>query len=458
MKCDELKPTCQRCKNADMKCDGYRPVITRIFEGSKDVAIPRETRLTKSADGFQRFLSSISLAGLYHLRLFPDATSEQQQAFCYFQQNTAPTLAAFTDNTEKFWLFHMPRFAVDDVAVFYCAVALAARHNVSQWRVKDSSSQPADSLRGIKLSSDSYSQAVRQLTVHQSHAIPERRNERLHVMLTCCALFIGYEAIQDPTATTDVCLTHIMAGFRILQQAEISTAAHPTGEDAALIYNLNRSMFGKLSVVLPLFTIPEKLMTPIRRTTSHRVIFPTSFHSTHEARASFVAICRCYWQLVATALGTEKGNKGRLSHTATTIESIIPAVETTKARMTRWWELFTTYNRSLWDSSNREANTDLERTKCRGYLTQFLILSNALRAATDPATTEACGTILACIDSSDVNKIVSTFRVTATFPMNTLKDQGATPNIMSGDEWLWPSLEFVSWGSDGCIVNATMTT
>lgn len=199
-------------------------------------------------------------------------------------------------------------------------------------------------------------------------------------------------------------------------------------------------------------------MLPKHHTTKHQIIFPTSFHSTQEARASFNAICRCYWQSMASIARIGSSTQFGSSGSTAAVDTVNPAVSKTKARMIRWWELFTAYNRSLQDSPVSDAETNLERRKCQGYLTQFLIMSNALRAVTDPAAIQACGTVLACIDATETNKIAFTFRVTAAFPMNGLKEQTASPNIMSGDEWLWPSLQLVSMSRDEYIVNTTVAT
>ena len=95
VKCDETKPSCQRCTTTGRTCDGYA------------VAPPRKT------DPEYAFLTLPTMASadsLYELR-----------AFSHFRNHSAPILASFFDS--QFWMRLVLQMSMADEAVRHAVIA-----------------------------------------------------------------------------------------------------------------------------------------------------------------------------------------------------------------------------------------------------------------------------------------------------------------------------------------------
>ncbi|KAK5376135.1 hypothetical protein LTR20_000547 [Exophiala xenobiotica] len=104
VKCDEGKPSCQRCLSGpSRKCDGYVTATESIPEND-------------------------SQGGLLLVRLpeYPDISDDELRAFQFFHEHTLTQLPGF--HSCEFWDVIVRQIAREDVAVRHALVALAALH------------------------------------------------------------------------------------------------------------------------------------------------------------------------------------------------------------------------------------------------------------------------------------------------------------------------------------------
>ncbi|RGP63529.1 hypothetical protein FSPOR_8582 [Fusarium sporotrichioides] len=117
VRCDEGKPTCNRCNSTGWTCDGYTsPSPSSSTASSSSSASPSPMPLhTKSPSP----VADLKL-------ILPRQNPEEVRSYNYFIQVTAPSLsgAFYTD----FWLVEVPRVCLSDAAIWHAVVSLGAAH------------------------------------------------------------------------------------------------------------------------------------------------------------------------------------------------------------------------------------------------------------------------------------------------------------------------------------------
>ncbi|KAL5371957.1 hypothetical protein DPSP01_013872 [Paraphaeosphaeria sporulosa] len=189
IKCDEAKPSCQRCTSTGRKCDGYKSALA-------NPSLPVVYQPP-------RFLLNPSL-GL-------DMNSiEEQEAFHFFKYQTAFELSGFFDSA--FWQFEVLQASHTIPAIRHAIIAIAALH-----RKFISGRMPVvpDDLtdKQITFAIEQSNRAIRELTKTST----ERTISDMMDVMTACVMFYCLCCFQGHQATA---LEHLHSGLKILHQLD----------------------------------------------------------------------------------------------------------------------------------------------------------------------------------------------------------------------------------------------
>ncbi|GIJ97936.1 hypothetical protein Aspvir_000042 [Aspergillus viridinutans] len=192
VKCDEEKPTCQRCRSTGRKCDGYASPLSSTARQSTDLRIIQYTSQVSQPMKMSMFPSFHQpLAGCDYSAL----------EFFHFQ-----TVSCFGPKAGDFLL----RAAYHDATVRVAATALGSLHRAF---VRDGGG-PAVPQSGLtRYALQRYSSAIH-LALNQ---IPVTEGQSTDSILIMCVLFFCFESLQGHFRNA---VQHGIAGLRILRQRE----------------------------------------------------------------------------------------------------------------------------------------------------------------------------------------------------------------------------------------------
>jgi hypothetical protein len=288
VKCDETKPGCIRCQNLGRECGGYTP------EAPDDASM----NITPVA------IHPRPMSGLpYSPSVAIPGDQQERRYFQRFCDKTAAEICGSFDPT--FWTEKVLQLCHQDApAIRYATIALGALAK----SLEVSSFPTRLSLSGFpqidhhhldehhRYALRQYSRAIASL-----RAILSDGRRHLRTSLTCCVLFMSFEALQG---SYDGSLTHLRGGSRLLadwrmarrgQASRLSQDSLSEIQDG-LVDDLGR-MFARLDVQ-GLFVPP-----PFQITLQWEdVVVCETFDSTAEARESwdflFCGIAQFYRQSV----------------------------------------------------------------------------------------------------------------------------------------------------------------
>jgi len=288
VKCDEKKPTCERCISGKRSCAWYEPPKTWLFEPTSTTA----------------------------LRTDP----QERRAVQFFQERTTPILAAFSKFTERFWHSFIGQMAHAEPAVRHMTIALATR--------QEAAGCPPDDLYGLsRIQSNAFSSALRLLVR------PQPEVSTLAILLSCL-LFVGYEAFQDPMEMTPASVKHLGAGLRILQDQSIMASLPSTSSCAEAVHLYLEPMYLQLEMMLSMLMTP--LATYRRRGANadlEQPKLPSRFQHLLAARITFYRIFR--WHFAFRSHGINEWTRQS------------PAFLTVRSLFLEWHRLVMLYNESL---------------------------------------------------------------------------------------------------------------
>ncbi|EXL39339.1 hypothetical protein FOCG_18056 [Fusarium oxysporum f. sp. radicis-lycopersici 26381] len=182
IKCDEEKPICRRCRDDQVKCDGYLP--------------PKKTNDPRYTNTKAESLSIITID--HHVSDIPI----ERYYFYHFCHWTCKQLSSSPD-TSNFWVHYvLPLSQISD-AVRHAITAVGAAHRFF------TAGSDTRSLQHMEILTKQYNKAVSQLipclSVSSIHNI--------HCTLVCCLLFIAFESILGRYAES---VHHLRAGNHLL--------------------------------------------------------------------------------------------------------------------------------------------------------------------------------------------------------------------------------------------------
>ncbi|WAO88763.1 Zn(2)-C6 fungal-type domain-containing protein [Fusarium falciforme] len=201
VRCDEQKPSCNRCLSTGRKCDGYANNISTELPSPPASANPSssETRLPRRN-------ATIPMTLVLPL---PRRNDQELRSYRFFLDVTASEFAGVFD--ADFWLTDIPRTCHSDPAIWHAVVSLGAAH---QGYLASRGSARAESTSPFAVYQ--YNQAVKHL-VHlpSSRTIPE---ERLRALIAS-VLFTYLCSIQGLHSQSGV---HLAAAKSLLRELQTS--------------------------------------------------------------------------------------------------------------------------------------------------------------------------------------------------------------------------------------------
>ena len=185
MKCDEARPSCQRCVSTGRKCDGY---TERIREPSSTISpIPDSSNA-----------QLINLARSPSMAI--EGSEREARSFNYFCQRTAPQLTGFCG--DDFWDYLILRASHHEPAIRHAVIALGSLDE----RFIEHDGMLAKSR--TELYRDDF--ALREYTVAvQSLVRPlmDQKQQSVDVCLIACILFTCFEVpLFCPIYTSSCCI------------------------------------------------------------------------------------------------------------------------------------------------------------------------------------------------------------------------------------------------------------
>ncbi|KAI2916518.1 transcriptional regulator family: Fungal Specific TF [Aspergillus niger] len=213
IKCDETKPSCQRCTSTGRKCDGYQdPRAKQITRRKSKRAQP---------DGLLQIPSAWSFIG---------GKPMNHEHFHYFVVVTAPTLTGYFNS--GLWSYTLPQISYSYPALWHAITALASLHrdfledvaplaitqDCSTVRVRFALQQHTRSIQSLR---ELMSKPC--LTVHDKMAV-----------LATCIIFICLLSLQGFHSQA---MAHVASAMVLCQQwnREFQTHSHASETIASVI-------------------------------------------------------------------------------------------------------------------------------------------------------------------------------------------------------------------------------
>ncbi|OAG39753.1 hypothetical protein AYO21_06028 [Fonsecaea monophora] len=195
VKCDETRPSCNRCVKAGKSCEGYANDPSS-GQGSEPVKFVVYTPRNPSPVLSEQ----------------PNLDWSERRAFSYYQDRTALELAG--PFQPDFWLATILPLAREHGSVRHALIALSSMHE--HYSGVDHFS-PA---RSVDFALNHYGKAMREL-MRFNHA---QVGQNLDRALVLCALFSAFESLQGQYH--EAC-NHAVSGIRILAEEQRNASASP---------------------------------------------------------------------------------------------------------------------------------------------------------------------------------------------------------------------------------------
>ncbi|KAK5115946.1 hypothetical protein LTR62_000402 [Meristemomyces frigidus] len=185
VKCDELKPSCERCTSTGRKCDGYAgpPAASHQLQESPSTALCLD-------------LCSDSL---------------ERQSFHFFRTRTVPCISGYFQ--DPLWDRLLLQLSQSEMAVRHAVNALGALHEQRQFRFSTGEEEdgvgPAIVPLGSEFVMQQYSKALQGLQLLlRSDKMP------LDVVIACCLVLTHFEAMRESFVPA---IVHVEHAIGILQ-------------------------------------------------------------------------------------------------------------------------------------------------------------------------------------------------------------------------------------------------
>jgi hypothetical protein len=204
IKCDEGKPTCNKCRSTGRVCDGY--AVVRLYNATVGTQKPSQ-RFSLPIHRFQP--SDIS------------GTENDRRFFHTFRVATEAGVSIHITNNASFWKTLVPRVAHYDDAVKHATIALGAAVQFFKIAKEGSRSVVTNRYRSAAYQAhvhrlelfaiQSYNIAIGKLQAQ----IASDKPETAIVVLTCCVVFV---CIENLRFNHRAALLHLKKGAQILDR------------------------------------------------------------------------------------------------------------------------------------------------------------------------------------------------------------------------------------------------
>ncbi|ETN42028.1 uncharacterized protein HMPREF1541_03967 [Cyphellophora europaea CBS 101466] len=282
VKCDETRPSCNKCVQTGRKCDG--PLTERIIINYGHQHVNAPTSVTNQ---------SLTTTNPVHK---PFTNPDEARAFEYFVHRAAPALAGSLDS--YFWMTLLPRLSQSSQAIRKVVLAISTlyEHPLTDAYRSDGIHYSTWQHRAMTWYRESLSLALQPQT-----AIDEK--QQLEFSMLSCLLFASVEIQHANVQTT---LTLLRQGYRLIERyltlQTLTSSRSPVWiEDIVLPFLVRQAvLFTIFGHVLPsgFFAIVDRLVS-----TNQTVI-----HSIADARTAIYSIIFRVFNLVQDATVSNIGD------------------------------------------------------------------------------------------------------------------------------------------------------
>ncbi|KAJ4264424.1 hypothetical protein NW762_005624 [Fusarium torreyae] len=198
VRCDETRPSCQRCVSSGRTCEGYR---------DETVASTSESPPTLAQQSFvtRNIVAPPKL-------LIPRKNLDEIRSYNYFLEVTGPALAGLFD--ADFWCRELPKVCVADPALWHAVVALGAVHEACGYGDREPETKPQ-----YTLCLQQYSAAVSSLGDTSSHRSTDRWRAIIASTIFTCIYVI--QGLYKQALTI-----HAAAGCSLIREIEAEEDAN----------------------------------------------------------------------------------------------------------------------------------------------------------------------------------------------------------------------------------------
>ncbi|TGO70273.1 hypothetical protein BOTNAR_0002g00570 [Botryotinia narcissicola] len=259
VKCDEGKPTCQRCLKAKRTCEGYAPPSSMSATNSRPL----------------KFVVYSASSPVDALSLLPGITPREQRFFDFFRLRTAVELTGPFE--ADLWSSVLLQTAHAESAIFNAVVALGALH------------ENFGHSRDVQALDSNYA------LIHYQKAIQRIVNPKalnIDIVLMMCLVFSAFDNLRN---NYEASLTHIAGGIKILIEEDKRLGGLKDG-------SLQKDVF------LPMFARLENQITECGQTataanTTRLLQLPTlniphTFTTVEEAQNAFDLYLSYLWNMM----------------------------------------------------------------------------------------------------------------------------------------------------------------
>ncbi|KAF7948837.1 hypothetical protein EAE96_008020 [Botrytis aclada] len=252
VKCDEARPSCERCVSTGRKCDGYSTDLKRL---SPEI---------QTLSDIQRLPTSLP------------GTVDERRGFQYFVSNTATELSGYFD--PSFWNHLILQASCVDPSLRHAIIGLGALHEDFSNRRLDLATKCDAARSGFGFATSQYTKAIS----HLRRSLAAGKQKPLTALMSC-ALFVCFDSLRGHFSSAGM---HLQSGLKILQNSRLRN----NSQDEDLIEENIVPMFMRLCIQAILYIdtreVPERMaFAKVISTISTREnIIPTEFKALDEAR------------------------------------------------------------------------------------------------------------------------------------------------------------------------------
>ncbi|EPE34444.1 Zn2/Cys6 DNA-binding protein [Glarea lozoyensis ATCC 20868] len=199
IKCDETKPTCQKCSTTGRKCDGYASDISpNLPVSSSFLNLPISPSLSPAPS------------------LHQPSDLRENRAFDHFITITAPQLSGHF--SPKIWLQYVPRLSINQPALRHAVIAIAAIHEGYTRGLQNPE-------RNTHLEAYSFALKHYSLSITNLQEVIATGDSSIEPILSCCALYVVFDSLRGNYAAA---ATHLKAGMKLLADYLSNTMRNKT--------------------------------------------------------------------------------------------------------------------------------------------------------------------------------------------------------------------------------------
>lgn len=209
-KCDEAKPTCQRCRDYGYKCDGYeQPQEPRCpkkkLQQTRPQARPTTQAMVASKRGMD-MLNAFNNFGDVH------GSPPEKSLFLHANQYTVKDLIGYSTSLAGFWRDFVLPIGHTVNPVKHALISLGASHKSFLLR-RSPGMPPTETQSYDNLAIQQYNKAISDLTPVMGDPSPLD----VQAILICCLIFV---CIDNLNGRHTVALRHLRAGADLLSSMQ----------------------------------------------------------------------------------------------------------------------------------------------------------------------------------------------------------------------------------------------